>query len=174
MILTKDTFINALQLIRQQDEIMDAVNDQLRKLGGITGFFNIDSLNLKALLNVLKEVLWDEGDWISWWLYEDVEKTIEWEENGQTIKVDVTEPGALWDFLRNDQKAKDLDCLSEHANNDGPGVQLLHAADFHLLYDACLEYINQTNHIMHLALDSNEFYVMSQQRYEELTQKSHD
>ena len=133
MILSKETFVHALQLIRQQDEIMNEVNNHLRKLGGSLGGLNIDSLNLQALLKVLKEVLWDENEWISWWLYEDVEKTIEWEENGQTVRIDVTEPGALWDFLREDQKAKDLSDLALRVNNDEPGIQVLDAGDFHLI-----------------------------------------
>lgn len=174
MILSKETFVHALQLIRQQDEIMNEVNNHLRKLGGSLGGLNIDSLNLQALLKVLKEVLWDENEWISWWLYEDVEKTIEWEENGQTVRIDVTEPGALWDFLREDQKAKDLSDLALRVNNDEPGIQVLDAGDFHLMYDACLEHIDQTDNIMHLALDCKEFYVMSKQRYNGLMQKHDD
>lgn len=50
----------------------------------------------------------DESEWISWWLYEDVEKTISWKENGEEISRDVTTADALYDFLVNEieEKAK--------------------------------------------------------------------
>ena len=60
---------------------------------------------MQALLEVLAEVLEDKNDWIEWWLYEDVEKLVSWEENGEEVTADLTEPEALWDFLESNKKS---------------------------------------------------------------------
>ena len=70
--LSKATFVRALRMIQEQADIMDAVRQQLGRLGEKPTYFNIDSLHLQALLEVLAEVMEDNNDWIEWWLYEDV------------------------------------------------------------------------------------------------------
>jgi len=102
--LSKATFVRALRLIQEQADIMDAVRQQLGRLGEKPTYFNIDSLHLQALLEVLTEVMEDNNDWIEWWLYEDVEKLVSWEENGEEVTADLTEPEALWDFLESNKK----------------------------------------------------------------------
>ena len=57
--LSKETFVRALRLIQEQADIMDAVRQQLGRLGEKPTYFNIDSLQLEALLEVLAEVLED-------------------------------------------------------------------------------------------------------------------
>lgn len=103
--LSKATFVRALRLIQEQADIMDAVRQQLGRLGEKPTYFNIDSLHLQALLEVLAEVMEDKNDWIEWWLYEDVEKLVSWEENGEEVTADLTEPEALWDFLESNKKS---------------------------------------------------------------------
>ena len=101
--LSKATFVRALRLIQEQADIMDAVRQQLGRLGEKPTYFNIDSLHLQALLEVLAEVMEDNNDWIGWWLYEDVEKLVSWEENGEEVTADLTEPDALWEFLESNR-----------------------------------------------------------------------
>ena len=103
--LSKETFVRALRLIQVQADIMGAVRQQLGRLGEKPTYFNIDSLHLQALLEVLTEVMEDNNDWIEWWLYEDVEKLVSWEENGEEVTADLTEPEALWDFLESNKKS---------------------------------------------------------------------
>ena len=103
--LSKATFVRALRMIQEQADIMDAVRQQLGRLGEKPTYFNIDSLHLQALLEVLAEVMEDNNDWIEWWLYEDVEKLVSWEENGVEVTADLTEPEALWDFLESNKKS---------------------------------------------------------------------
>ena len=103
--LSKATFVRALRMIQEQADIMDAVRQQLGRLGEKPTYFNIDSLHLQALLEVLTEVMEDNNDWIEWWLYEDVEKLVSWEENGEEVTADLTEPEALWDFLESNKKS---------------------------------------------------------------------
>ena len=38
-------------------------------------------------------------DYIAWWLYDDVDKTGSWEENGSEVSVDLTAVDALYNFL---------------------------------------------------------------------------
>ena len=101
--LSKETFVRALRLIQEQADIMDAVRQQLGRLGEKPTYFNIDSLHLQALLEVLAEVMEDKNDWIEWWLYEDVEKLVSWEENGVEVTADLTEPEDLWEFLESNR-----------------------------------------------------------------------
>lgn len=103
--LSKETFVRALRLIQEQADIMDAVRQQLGRLGEKPTYFNIDSLHLQALLEVLAEVMEDKNDWIEWWLYEDVEKLVSWEENGVEVTADLTEPEDLWEFLESNKKS---------------------------------------------------------------------
>lgn len=101
--LSKETFVRALRLIQEQADIMDAVRQQLGRLGEKPTYFNIDSLHLQALLEVLAEVMEDKNDWIEWWLYEDVEKLVSWEENGVEVTADLTDPENLWEFLESNR-----------------------------------------------------------------------
>lgn len=103
--LSKATFVRALRMIQEQADIMDAVRQQLGRLGEKPTYFNIDSLHLQALLEVLAEVMEDNNDWIEWWLYEDVEKLVSWEENGVEVTADLTEPEDLWEFLESNKKS---------------------------------------------------------------------
>ena len=103
--LSKATFVRALRMIQEQADIMDAVRQQLGRLGEKPTYFNIDSLHLQALLEVLAEVMEDNNDWIEWWLYEDVEKLVSWEENGEEVTADLTEPEDLWEFLESNKKS---------------------------------------------------------------------
>ena len=101
--LSKATFVRALRMIQEQADIMDAVSQQLGRLGEKPTYFNIDSLHLQALLEVLAEVMEDNNDWIEWWLYEDVEKLVSWEENGEEVTADLTDPEDLWEFLESNR-----------------------------------------------------------------------
>ena len=41
----------------------------------------------------------DEYDYISWWLYENVDHIVSWKEDGQEISRDLNDVNALYDFL---------------------------------------------------------------------------
>lgn len=88
---------------------MEEIKAPLQKLGDFPLSLDIDSLNRQALLLVLKEVFHDESDWIGWWLWEDVEKIVEWEEDGQRCSADLTDPGDLYDFLMDNITVRDDD-----------------------------------------------------------------
>ena len=57
-----------------------------------------ESLYLESLLDVLKETI-DNYEYISWWLYEDVEKIVRFNDGRTKVKLDTAEQ--LYDFLIN-------------------------------------------------------------------------
>lgn len=105
--LTRKTFVNAIEKIKKHEELMDRANAIFREFGDFRPSLDFGNLHLQALLDVLKEAMNDEGDYISWWLYENVEHVVTWEEDGQEIVRDLTDVNALYDFLvENDESRK--------------------------------------------------------------------
>ena len=99
--ITKETFCKVMSLIKEQEEIYDQVGKALESV--MDGHFILGSENkfLEALFLVLKEGLRDEDDFISWWLYEDVEKIIYTSFDADSKTLDLTEPEALYDYIIN-------------------------------------------------------------------------
>lgn len=89
--LNFNTFESALVELKE-------IHENSIKLSEIlgTGVIEFSAGVESALLSVLEEVMQDSGDWIGWWLYEDVKKAV-------TLKnesvIDLTTPIALYNFL---------------------------------------------------------------------------
>lgn len=99
--LTKELFLSSIEKIRQQEARVEEFNKALGKMcSGFPGF-DSDNLFLIALRDLLKHDMQDEYDYIDWWLYEapDAGYTVWWDEDGEEVSVDLTEPEALYDFL---------------------------------------------------------------------------
>ena len=64
-------------------------------------FYSVNSgdIVVAALLDILAAEMDDKAGYIAWWLYDDVDKTGSWEENGSEFSVDLTAVDALYDFL---------------------------------------------------------------------------
>ena len=98
--LSRECFVTSLQAIREQGAVLDDASKVLQKLSDFPVSLDyFDSLNRKTLLRVLAEAMRDENEWISWWLYEDVEKIVTWEDDGEECSADLTDADALYDFL---------------------------------------------------------------------------
>ena len=97
--LTKETFIQAITAIRKHEELMDRLDAVCREFGDFRPCLDFGNLHLQALLAVLKEAMNDQDDYISWWLYDGGDRIVSWEENGQTVSVDLTDVNALYCFL---------------------------------------------------------------------------
>ena len=65
------------------------------------GVFSVNSgdIVVTALLGILAAEMDDKAGYIAWWLYDDVDKTGSWEENGSEVSVDLTAVDALYNFL---------------------------------------------------------------------------
>ena len=64
-------------------------------------FYSVNSgdIVITALLGILAAEMDDKAGYIAWWLYDDVDKTGSWEENGSEVSVDLTAVDALYNFL---------------------------------------------------------------------------
>ena len=98
-VLKRETFVDAIGKIRKHDTLMDKANKVFREFGDFAPSLDFGSLHLEALLAVLKDAMNDEYDYISWWLYENVDHIVSWKEDGQEISRDLNDVNALYDFL---------------------------------------------------------------------------
>ena len=169
--ISKNTFIAAIDAIVKHRAIMDELKAPLQKLGDFPLSLDIDSLHRTALLDVLREVTGDDNDWISWWLYEDVDKTVEWEEDGKQVKADLTKVGALYDFLADNisqASAETLPLIGLKDDSFGNPRQAIEMDDFSMYFEACLKHIDQTGVVLFLCKDSHPKYaIMDMERYED-------
>lgn len=97
--IKKDTFVHAINAIRKQDELTSKLNELYCQLNPGHYAMSFDGLLLESILSILEETMEDIGSAISWWLYEDVEKTISWKENGHEVSITVSTPEELYDYL---------------------------------------------------------------------------
>ena len=106
--LSRKSFVSALEAIQENERIIRDAEKVLSPLCVLSASLDFSKLYHEALMRILVETMQDKSEWISWWLYEDVEKTISWKENGEEISRDVTTADALYDFLVNEieEKAK--------------------------------------------------------------------
>ena len=96
--ISKKTFVEVLKLIKEQSKVYEKVNDALELISDSYVMVGTKDKNLDALLMVLSEVFDDkENGWISWWLWEDVEKYVYYENPKRKKSVKTTEK--LYDFL---------------------------------------------------------------------------
>jgi hypothetical protein len=73
-----------------------------------TGFTNFGEHLVCDLLHLVEKLLNDDGDWISWWLYEDVSKIV----TSSNTNYDLTKVEDLYYFLR-----KEYDKVKREDNN---------------------------------------------------------
>lgn len=155
-------------MIQKQEEIMDNVRTQLKMLGDGPFALSIDSLHLKALLLVLEESMVDIDEWISWWLHEDADKTVEWDQDGSTLTRDVSTPGDLYEFLVENLVERYLEHLPAEEDAERPGHWNILANDFHQYFEACMEHCKERN-VLHIDNgDHGGFVLMSQGHYDQL------
>ncbi len=99
--LPRELFLSTIEKIRQQEARIDEFDKALSKMCDGFPVFDKDNLYLIALRDLLKYTMQDQYDNIDWWLYEapDTGYTVSWEEDGEEVSVDLTEAGALYDYL---------------------------------------------------------------------------
>ena len=122
--LKKETFVNAIQAILQQEKQVDRLNAIYREMTHELGFLAVSSLVQDALIKTLKDGTEDQNDWIEWWLYEAPkdDKNVFWVEDGKHIEADLSEPGALYDFLVQCADERRNKCEDGQKNQTGRGV----------------------------------------------------
>lgn len=97
--LSKESFIRAIEGIQKHDRFVSEINDTCRKYSMEFYSANSGDIVVAALLDILAAEMDDKAGYIAWWLYDDVDKTVSWEENGSEVSVDLMVVDALYDFL---------------------------------------------------------------------------
>ena len=90
-----DLFDKIISAIKEQDKIDQDVSDALELVCDSWVMFNTKNKKYEVLGELLKAAMQDEGEYISWWLYEDVKKVV-WV---YKKKIDVSTTKKLYDFL---------------------------------------------------------------------------
>jgi hypothetical protein len=102
--ISKQLFCKILKLIKEQDEIDDNFSKALETLCDSYCIYGTKNKKYEALFIILKDLFNDKGDWISWWLYEDVEKNIYIDSLKGKKKILIKTPEALYDLLIKNMK----------------------------------------------------------------------
>ena len=97
--ISKKTFIKSIELIREQEKINEEIRNGLEKF--IDSWVTLkENKALTALLLVFKDEFGPIGlDYIEWWLWENAEKKVYYEENGEKKEKDLTDVGDLYDYI---------------------------------------------------------------------------
>ena len=99
--LSRETFCEALRKIQAQKDRDEQFSKALALMGDGHFVFEGGALLLAALLDVLKEAINDQYDYISWWLY-DAAPDYEVRTDDEKTKWCLKEPEALYDFIRDE------------------------------------------------------------------------
>lgn len=94
-----ELFEKTIQKIQAKDESDHKVTKLLDSMCDGYPIFGVDNGFTVAMLNLLKVGMQDMGDTISWWLYEDVEKVIWWQEDGKEVECHLETIRDLYDYL---------------------------------------------------------------------------
>lgn len=97
-VISKESFCKVMGYIKEQQEIDEKVGQALELVCDNMIVYGTENGYLKALVKILKELFDDRSDIIEWWLYEDVEKNIYYD--NKTINVETADK--LYDFLIED------------------------------------------------------------------------
>lgn len=102
--IRKDDFVRSINAILEQAERDEEINNALDVICGndySSCVAETSTIVTSALIELLGNLINDEDDYISWWLYEDVDKIIT-DAFGNKIEIDT--PEKLYDFLINNYK----------------------------------------------------------------------
>ena len=101
--ISKELFCQTLADIKEQEQINEDFGKAIEKMGDGHFLWGVENKFHSALMNVLAAVFQDDGDYISWWLYENVEKKV-WLADGTEVSLETD--GQLYDFLLENLSAK--------------------------------------------------------------------
>lgn len=111
--ITKKEFVDIINKLKEVNDFVDKTNDNAKKLNDaiISDFFNASSLSISHENIVVKllENIFDDKDIISWWLYElDYGRKFKkgYLKDANSLDVDVSTAGKLYDYLIKERKVK--------------------------------------------------------------------
>lgn len=96
--ISKETFVKAIQLIQEQQTINEQFSKALDLVGDGHFVFGTENKFYDAAMLVLKEAMNDKYDYISWWLHEGEPDYKVWLADGSK-EWDLKELEALYDYI---------------------------------------------------------------------------
>lgn len=102
--LSKELFVETITVIKAGYERRNKFSKAMTEFNDAFFICNIGDEWLSQLVSILETLMDDEnrpkyGTYIRWWLWDDSDKKIWWEVDGQTFERDLTTPEALYDYL---------------------------------------------------------------------------
>ena len=102
--ISEELFIETLNSIKEGYGRIKQFDKALTSISDSFFICNAGEEWLNALIKLLEDVMNDHptpkyDSHISWWLFDDVEKKLWWEENGEKVELDLTTPEALYKYL---------------------------------------------------------------------------
>lgn len=168
--ITKQVFVDTLKAIKDEEKVREDAQKELKKLGLELDWNKTPFLG--PLLNLLKAAVPDPYDNIGWWLYEDVDHTIFWNEDGKEVSVNVEDPGDLYDYLvgpHGRPKPEDLPFVDlPEECKDGVLHRGIEEVDFTNYVEAVVDYVDEHNAVIHIMREGETKYIlMAAKAYEE-------
>lgn len=170
--ITKKNFVETLTAIRREGQLREDTDKELKKLGLAVDWNHTPYL--QPLLDLLKAATPDPFDLISWWLFEDVDHIVSWEEDGKTIEVNLNDAGDLYDYIMKsnaelpENKLPLID-LPEESEKYGIPHKGIDQVDFGNYMDAVLRYIEIHDVVIDIMqADGTKCVLMSVKFYEKM------
>lgn len=101
MMLSQKDFISFIKAIKKEEKRLYNIAKNIEYFGD--GFIVVDNPLIESIIKFLKKAMSDKGDYIEWWLFEEVDKKV-WLEDG--TEIDVSTPQKLYKFLKKDTENK--------------------------------------------------------------------
>lgn len=165
--ITRELFLATIQKIKAQEAKIDGFENALSAMGDGHYIFDTENQYLSALLELLKEVFHDQGEWIDWWLFEaSSDRTVTWEENGEEHSADLAEPETLYDFLMQnaqsipDEKLPIIAMDEDDGKNHAFPRQSIEMSDFNACFDSVLRYMDHHDVALHILENGQPKYVL--------------
>ena len=98
--MTKKQFVKRIRLVQNFMSEQETLSALIYKLTDNSPVITMGNCLISTIIDLINESLSiDDKDLLLWWLWEDVEKKIWWEDNGETIEAIVETPEQLYDYI---------------------------------------------------------------------------
>lgn len=97
--LNQRDFVSFIKAIKKEEKRLYELGRNLESLGD--GFIVLENPLIESIVKFLETAMEDKSDYITWWLFEDIEKKI-WLQDG--TEIDVSTPQKLYKFLVQEMK----------------------------------------------------------------------